>query len=143
MLFFPEEIGVIGGQLIEHQLQILGVLLGKEVLQKGLEIRIAPGFQGLGQTAGDQLALVAQINAVMLLNKFHQTPEVGVSDAQTVEHHIHADSLPQVCSISRWQSKASMVWPSSREYIPHTSSLELRGGTGSREEVSMSTIFCT
>lgn len=69
VILLPEKVGIVGGELVENQLQILRVLGGEQMLQKRLEIVISPALERLGEPAGNQLALFAQVNAVVLLNK--------------------------------------------------------------------------
>ena len=78
MVGFPHKKGIIRGQLIEYQLQISGVLLFEQVVQKGREVRIPALPKGMGKTAGNQLLFFTQVNPVVILNKAHHALKISV-----------------------------------------------------------------
>ena len=78
MVGFPHKKGIIRGQLIEYQLQISGVLLFEQVVQKGREVRIPALPKGMGKTAGNQLPFFTQVNPVVILNKAHHALKISV-----------------------------------------------------------------
>ena len=78
MVGFPHKKGIICGQLIEYQLQISGVLLLEQMVQKSREVRIPALPEGVGKTAGDQLLFFTQIDPVVILNKTHHTLKISV-----------------------------------------------------------------
>ena len=75
------------------------------MLHKTVEIGITPLLQGVGQAAGDQLPLFAQVNTVLPLDEFHHPLEVGIGDGDIVKHRRHS-SQP---SLSRLFQQAQAV----------------------------------
>ncbi len=125
MILFPEKIGVIGGQLVEHQLQVLRGPGGRTDAPERTEIRIAPLPQRMGETAGDQLALFAQVDAVILLNE--AAPGAGNPRRRwysIVKQHIQEGAFTFRASgmVQNLRRSQRPAWsgPSSREHMPET-----------------------
>ena len=77
VILFTEKKRVIGSELVQHQLQVRRITGGKQMLQKGAEVLIAQLPQRMGETTADQLALFAQVDAVILLDELDQSVEVA------------------------------------------------------------------
>ena len=75
---FPHEERVVGGQLVQHQLHILGVPVLEQLIHEGAEIRIAAGLHGGGQAAGDQLLLLGQVDPIVALNELIKPLEIFI-----------------------------------------------------------------
>ena len=80
VLLLPHEEGVVGGQPVQHQLQVRRVLLAQQLGDEGTEVRVPLlGEQG-GQTAGDQLPLLAQVDAVLGVDEFDKLVKIFVAN---------------------------------------------------------------
>ena len=93
VILFTEKKRVIGSELVQHQLQVRRITGGKQMLQKGAEILIAQLPQRMGETAADQLALFAQVDAVILLDELDQSVEVGVRYGKVMGKYIQDNTF--------------------------------------------------
>ena len=85
MLFFPHKIGIVGGQLVDHQLQIRRVPLGHEPLQKFREVMKALDLERVGEAADDELTFFAQVDAVVLLDKLDHPIEILIGNGDVLK----------------------------------------------------------
>ena len=78
MLLFPHEKGVVGSQPVKDQLHIRRILFFQQVGDKGAKVRVPFLAEQRGQAAGNKLALLAQIYAIMAMDKFDELSEIVI-----------------------------------------------------------------
>ena len=78
MLLFPHEKRIVGCQLIQDHRDFISVLFLQQMCHEIRKAGIAHLADGWRQAAGDQLALVGQINSIVGLDKSHHTLKVRV-----------------------------------------------------------------
>ena len=78
VLLLPHEEGIVGGQLVENQGDLVVLLLVQKVVDKLREGFVPQLFQRRGKPAGDELLFLAQVNAVAGLDEVHHPLEVRV-----------------------------------------------------------------
>ena len=78
MILLAQEERVIRGQLVDDQLDLGVILVGKQMVGEGMEIPVSALAQRMRQTAGNELPFFAQIHPVFLLHKFYHPVKIGV-----------------------------------------------------------------
>ena len=77
MLFFPHEIGVVGGQLVLDQSQFIWVPGLQQMIDEFGKAVVPPLLDGGGKAAGNELALFAQIDAKGSVHELGQPLKIG------------------------------------------------------------------
>ena len=76
MGFLPHEKSVICGKLVEHQFQIIGLLIFEQMVYIFLKRMEAHGYDGIGKPSRNQLPFFGKINAVILVYELHQPVKI-------------------------------------------------------------------
>ena len=82
MGFLTEEVGVVGGQLVQHGGDHLFITAGKDLIHIGGKIPVALGGQRIGKAADDQLLFLAQVDPVIFFDIGIKTVKVLISQWQ-------------------------------------------------------------
>ena len=76
MGFLPHEKSIVCGKLIEHQFQIIGLLIFEQMVYIFLKRMKSHGYNGIGKPSGDQLPFFGKINAVILVYELNQPVKI-------------------------------------------------------------------
>ncbi len=76
----PHEEGIVSGQAVEDRLHIRRVFLLQQRFDKRGEIVVPLLHHQRRQTAGDELTLLGQVNAILLMNKGSQLSKIIIAD---------------------------------------------------------------